>query len=78
MAAPWLNEALLRDLAQLSQGKYWRWNAVDQLAEAVPDQREEVELRRPPEPLWDRGWLLALVVGLLATEWGVRKWRRLL
>jgi hypothetical protein len=32
-----------------------------------------VEYRR--QPLWDKAWVLATVLGLLAVEWAVRRWK---
>lgn len=74
----WLNKPLLTDLASLSGGKYFEVNQLDQLAAAVPDKTETVEVRSKPDPLWDvRGMLIALV-GLLCIEWLVRKRNKLL
>jgi len=74
----WLNKPLLTDLANLSGGKYFEVNQLDQLAAAVPDKTETVEVRSKPDPLWDvRGMLIALV-GLLCIEWLVRKRNKLL
>jgi hypothetical protein len=74
----WLNKPLLADLASLSGGKYFDINQLDQLAAAVPDKTETVEVRSKPDPLWDvRGMLIALV-GLLCVEWLVRKRNKLL
>jgi hypothetical protein len=74
----WLNKPLLADLANLSGGRYFDVNQLDQLADAVPDRTEIIETRSPPRPLWDvRGMLFALV-GLLCVEWLIRKRFRLL
>jgi uncharacterized membrane protein len=74
----WLNEPLLRDLADLSGGKYFTINEVSNLADAVPDKSETVEIRSQPDPLWDQDWLLYTLVALLAVEWAVRKRNKLL
>jgi hypothetical protein len=74
----WLNEPLLRDLADLSGGKYLTINQVGDLAAAVPDKTETVEIRSPPVPLWDKDWVLYTLVALLAIEWAVRKRNKLL
>jgi hypothetical protein len=49
------------------------------LAEAM-DQRERVRSRQADqgsnaiwEPLWDRGWLLAVILAGLAVEWIIRR-----
>jgi hypothetical protein len=74
----WLNKPLLTDLAGLSGGKYFDVNELDQLVAAIPDKTEIVETRTKPIPLWDvRGMLVALI-GLLCTEWLLRKRFKLL
>jgi hypothetical protein len=74
----WLNKPLLMDLASLSGGKYFDVNEFDELAAAVPDKTQTVEIRSQPQPVWDvRGMLVALV-GLLCTEWLLRKRFKLL
>lgn len=74
----WLNEPLLKDLADLSGGTYFTIDQIDGLAEAVPDKTETVEIRSQPDPLWDNKWLLGALVGLLAVEWAIRKRNKLL
>ena len=71
--APWQDEPLLRDLATLSGGQYFRLSELDALLEAIPDRREIAVSRLPPTPLWDRGWTLLAFVGLLGGEWLLRK-----
>jgi hypothetical protein len=74
----WLNKPLLMDLASLSGGKYFDVDQLDQLAAAVPDKSEVIEVRSKPRPLWDvRGMLIALVA-LLGCEWFLRKRYKLL
>ena len=71
--APWQDEPLLRDLATLSGGRYFRLADIDQLPAAIPDRREIAVSRLPPWPLWDRGWTLLAFAGLLGSEWWLRK-----
>ena len=74
----WLNKPLLMDLASLSGGKYFDVNQLDRIAAAVPDKTQTIEVRSQPQPIWDvRGMLVALV-GLLCTEWLLRKRFKLL
>lgn len=69
----WLDKPLLRDLAELSGGKYFEVNQIKELAAAIPDKTTTTEVRDKPDPLWDvRGMLISLVV-LLGTEWFMRK-----
>jgi len=74
----WLNKPLLTDLANLSGGKYFEVNQLDQLAAAIPDKTETIEVRSQPRPLWDVGGMLVALVGLLCTEWLIRKRCKLL
>ena len=74
----WLNRPLLMELASLSGGRYFDVNQLQELAAAVPDRTETIESRSQPRPIWDvRGMLIALV-GLLCTEWLLRKRYKLL
>jgi hypothetical protein len=74
----WLNRSLLARLASESGGRYFQVNELDQLAAAVPNRVERVEARSPPRPLWDTPAMLVALVGLLSTEWFLRKWFSLL
>lgn len=74
----WLNQPLLADLANLSGGKYFEVNQLDQLASAIPDKTETIEVRSQPKPLWDVGGMFVALVGLLCTEWFLRKRFKLL
>jgi len=74
----WLNKPLLLDLANLSGGRYFDVDQLDQLADAAPDRTEIVETRSQPRPLWDVQGMLIALVGLLCAEWLIRKRFRLL
>jgi von Willebrand factor type A domain len=74
----WLNRPLLVELASLSGGRYFDVNQLDELTNAVPDRTETIESRSQPRPLWDAGHMLAALVGLLCTEWLLRKRFKLL
>jgi hypothetical protein len=71
--APWQDEPLLRDLATLSGGRYFRAAEMNQLPAAVPDRREIAISRSPPAPLWDRLWTLLAFAGVVGGEWWLRK-----
>ena len=72
-ARTWLDRERLVELARLSGGQYFDWWELSRLAEYIPDRREVIELRHRPVPMWDRGWFLLLVVGLLGLEWSLRR-----
>jgi uncharacterized membrane protein len=69
---PRLNEGFLRRLARRSGGQYVRPSEVDDivrtLTTAMPSTLEPVR-----RDLWHQPWAFALVVGLLAAEWVVRR-----
>jgi hypothetical protein len=80
MGEVWLNEPLLKRLADATGGRYYRVDQLDQLVSAVPDRVQTVLVPGKPILLWDalRWPLLLLLAGLLTIEWGVRKWFKLL
>jgi hypothetical protein len=71
-ADPRLNEGLLRRLARESGGKYLRSADAGQL---VPALRSSAPRNTEPErrDLWHEPWAFALVIGLLAAEWILRR-----
>ncbi len=79
----WLNEALLREIAKLSGGKYYRLEEIAAMPADIPSITTRAEFNGPPEPLWDVNptlrWLVwFLPVILLTIEWAIRKWKKLL
>lgn len=69
----WLDRERLKDLANLSGGQYFEVNQLKDLAAAIPDKSQTIEVREKPDLLWDvRGMLFGLVL-LLGVEWFVRK-----
>jgi len=76
---PQMDRVALRTLAEGSAGgRFFEVDELDQVAAAIPDLHEEITIRSRPQTLWDNGLVLALLTGLLAVEWGLRKWHRLL
>ncbi len=49
----------------------------DALLAALPTDLRQVEQEITTTSLWDRWWLIALVVSLLAIDWALRRWHRL-
>jgi hypothetical protein len=74
----WLNRPLLMELAALSGGRYFEVNQLDKIDAAVPDRVETIESRSQPRPLWDVSGMLVALIGLLCTEWLIRKRYKLL
>jgi hypothetical protein len=76
---PQLNRELLVGLAEQSDGgRYYDVNEAGTLPGNIPDKHESTTIRSRPVPLWDRSWLLATLIALLAAEWTLRKVVRLL
>lgn len=76
---PQLHKAQLQTLAEQSAGgRYWEVDQAAEMVKAIPDLHEVVPIRSRPVTLWDNGKMLAFLVGLLAVEWALRKWNRLL
>lgn len=73
-----LNEPLLKKIADTTGGRYVTPGELGSLPEQIaPRVIRHVE-SRPPEPIWNRGVVLALLIGLITVEWVVRKWLGLL
>ncbi len=81
--ADWLDEQMLRDIAALSGGEYLRLDEIERLPELLPRLETRAEFNSPAQPAWDLNRLtrfgaFLLPLLLLCTEWGIRKWYRLL
>jgi hypothetical protein len=74
----WQDEPLLRELAAESGGRYFTTADLDSLPEAIPDRQQTVIVQGKPQPVWDTSRWLLLIVGLLVTEWALRKRWKLL
>lgn len=68
-----MDRGALERMARLSGGQYLEPQQADRLAELIPDRSQTVVERGPLRPAWARPWILALLVGLLAGEWVLRK-----
>ena len=73
---PTLNTELLTNLTRDTQGRYLPVSELATLPTLLPDQSQPVVVDEQLRTLWDRSWLLYLMVGLLAFEWIMRRvWR---
>ncbi len=76
---PQMDRIALTTLAEQSHnGRYFEIDEVDQLPALIPDLHEEIPIRSRPTTLWDNATVLTILLAMLAVEWGVRKWNRLL
>jgi hypothetical protein len=69
---------LLARLAKLSGGQNFTPTSPElgNIAAAFANRPPEV-VQYQRRPLWDKAWLLATVLGLLAMEWSFRRWKGL-
>ena len=72
LAETTLNLPLLETLAQLSGGKVVMPKNVSDLAGLVLTTKDE-RLETRETPLWDSGWVLALLAIALSAEWVIRR-----
>ena len=70
--------AVLRRLSEDTGGRYLTpAEAVDILVEELPAAGQTVLVDRTLRPLWDRMWVLGLLIGCLGVEWLIRKLAKL-
>jgi len=72
MADPRLNEDVLTRLAAASGGRYLREADLTGLSALLKASNADLP---PPDQqdLWNSFWMLAVVIGLLSTEWVLRR-----
>ena len=68
------NVAVLTALAEQTGGRYLTLErAAAEIPALLPDKGERIIVDQRIQEIWDRGWLMGLLVGLLAVEWLSRK-----
>lgn len=81
---PRLNRPLLKEIAEVSGGKYYEINQLNQVALDLPLRDETIVHSSKPMPLWDNKYssvgkyLMILLIVLLSVEWAVRKMVKLM
>lgn len=68
-----MKAADLQAAAKASDGQFYRVSDTGKLLAALPPGRHVRVESLPPEPLWNLPWLPVVFVGLLASEWLLRK-----
>jgi hypothetical protein len=68
-----MDAADLQRAAKGSQGKFYTIETVQQLMSDLPRGRQVRIEALPARPIWNSPWLAGLFVGLLITEWLLRK-----
>jgi hypothetical protein len=68
------NVSLLQDLVRDTGGTYLPWNEAEAaLPGLLPSKGEPFTIDERLQTLWDRDWVMYLLVGLLSLEWLARK-----
>jgi hypothetical protein len=63
----------LKRTAAETRGRFYRINDVEKLFGDLPPGRQVPIETLPPEVLWNKWWLLLAFLGLVASEWILRK-----
>jgi hypothetical protein len=70
---PALDRPRLESIASASGGRCVGLHELPALLSGLSGESRRVPVRTERKDLWDRGWVLLTVVGLLAIEWTLRK-----
>lgn len=76
-ADPRADHELLRRTAGQTKGLFVPVGELARIPPRIEDRTEIAIISGTPESLWDRGWVMLAVVGLLGTEWFLRRWHAL-
>ena len=71
-----MNEMLLKRMAEQTGGRYYGGKDIGRLPQdlaSLPGFRPREVMRSSEIELWNRGWMLALIVFFFAAEWFLRK-----
>jgi hypothetical protein len=68
-----MDAAELQRAAELTKGRFFTFATANRLLAEMPEGRQIPIESLPPKPLWNKWPLLALLLGLLTTEWILRK-----
>ena len=74
-----MNLEELKQAAESSGGQFYTLATADRLLDELPaGERIVINTPRPPQPLWNHLLAFLLVLGLLGSEWLLRKRKHLL
>jgi hypothetical protein len=68
-----MDAAELKAAAEHTRGRFYRIGQVDRLPGDLPPGHQVPIEALPPAVLWNRWWLLAAFLGLITSEWILRK-----
>ena len=71
-----INEELLKKMAAVSGGKYYRPGAAAAIVDDIPWDEKSVE-KVEEEEVWNEWWVLIVFISLVTSEWIMRKRRQL-
>lgn len=72
------DRAALRELAEVSRGKFYEPGQMNQLLNNLPRGRRARLGELPPKPVWNSPWIALLLLSLLTCEWILRRRARML
>ena len=74
-----MNREGMQKAAQISGGKFYTLATAGQLPQELPSgYRVVLNTEGPPHLLWNSAWCFVLILGLLTSEWLLRKRKHLL
>jgi hypothetical protein len=74
-----INRAEMEEAAAATKGRFYTLAEVDELAQNIPSGSHRSHYApQPPRQIWNHSIVFLVAVGLLATEWVLRKKRHLL
>jgi hypothetical protein len=74
-----MNQPAMERAAELSQGRFYNLADADRLIDDLPaGTRVSLNTPRPPWLIWNNVAMFGLVIGLLTSEWVLRKRKHLL
>ncbi len=69
-----MDAVALRRAAERTGGRFYTFDTAGRLLRDLPKGRQVPVESLPPTPLWNRWFVLLAFLGLLVTEWILRKW----
>jgi uncharacterized membrane protein len=63
----------LKRAAEETRGRFYRFGEVQRLLDDLPPGRQVPIETLPPQTLWNKWWLLSVFLGLIVSEWILRK-----
>ena len=64
---------LLTSLAEKTGGQVVSIDRIDEIPAQLNDASETIVSNSTPRALWDRAWVILIVIALLSAEWLIRK-----